>query len=130
MLFGPSGKGRKRQKKADFGRFPGWAARRPLNPHLLHPHLRHSNFQIEGQTLKNLRWPDSRESFQELKPFKFANRASGGLKIANCSFEAIRANCQRIMRIGIFLRIDSCESPRFALRIRGPSIRGRKTAQT
>ena len=27
-------------KKADFGRFPGRAARHPLNPHLLHPHLR------------------------------------------------------------------------------------------
>ena len=37
------GKGRKRAKKADFGRFPGNAARHPLSPHLLHPHLRHSN---------------------------------------------------------------------------------------
>ena len=36
-------KGRKRAKKADFGRFPGREARHPLNPHLLHPHLRHSN---------------------------------------------------------------------------------------
>ena len=32
-------KGRKRAKKADFGRFPGRAARHPLSPHLLHPHL-------------------------------------------------------------------------------------------
>ena len=36
-------KGRKREKKADFGRFPGQEARHPLNPHLLHSHLRHSN---------------------------------------------------------------------------------------
>ena len=43
VLFGPSGKGWKRQKKGDFGRFPGRDARRPSNPHLLHPHLRHSN---------------------------------------------------------------------------------------
>ena len=42
-LFAPSGKGRKgrkRAKKADFGRFPVRAARHPLSPHLLHPHLR------------------------------------------------------------------------------------------
>ena len=30
----------KGRKKADFGRFPGRAARHPLSPHLLHPHLR------------------------------------------------------------------------------------------
>ena len=38
LLFTPSGKeekGRKRAKKADFGRFPGRAARHPLSPHLL-----------------------------------------------------------------------------------------------
>ena len=33
-------KGRKRAILADFGRFPGRAARHPLSPHLLHPHLR------------------------------------------------------------------------------------------
>ena len=27
-------------KKPDFGQFPGRAARHPLNPHLLHSHLR------------------------------------------------------------------------------------------
>ena len=37
-------KGRKRAKKADFGWFPGGAARHPLSPHLLHPHLRQPNF--------------------------------------------------------------------------------------
>ena len=36
-------KGRKRAKTADFGRFPGRAARHPLSPHLLHPHLRQPN---------------------------------------------------------------------------------------
>ena len=36
-------KGRKRAKKADFGRFPGRAARHLLSPHLLHPHLRQPN---------------------------------------------------------------------------------------
>ena len=36
-------KGRKRAKKADFGRFPGRAARHPLSPHLLHPYLRQPN---------------------------------------------------------------------------------------
>ena len=30
VLFRPFGKGRNRQKKADFGRFPGWEARHPL----------------------------------------------------------------------------------------------------
>ena len=38
-------KGRKRAKKADFGRFPGRAARHPLSPHLLHPHLRQPNLE-------------------------------------------------------------------------------------
>ena len=33
-------KGRKWARKADFSRFPGRAARHPLSPHLLHPHLR------------------------------------------------------------------------------------------
>ena len=44
-------KGRKRAKKADFGRFPRRAARHPLSPHLLHPHLRQPNsklFQVKG----------------------------------------------------------------------------------
>ena len=39
-------KGRKRAKRADFGRFPGRAARHPLSPHLLHPHLRQPNFCV------------------------------------------------------------------------------------
>ena len=34
---------RKRVKKANFGRFPEREAGHPLNPHLLHPYLRHSN---------------------------------------------------------------------------------------
>ena len=53
--------------------------------------------------------PDSRESFQgsrtaELNPC-FANRAFGGLKIANRRFEAIRVNRSHVMKIGLFLRI-------------------------
>ena len=39
-------KGRERAKKAPgrfFGRFPGRAARHPLRPQLLHPHLRQPN---------------------------------------------------------------------------------------
>ena len=47
----------------------------------------------------------------ELNPF-FANRASGGLKIANRRFEAIRANRSNIMKIGVSLRIDLRESIR------------------
>ena len=38
-----SGALRKRAKKADFGRFPGRAARHCLSPHWLHPHLRQPN---------------------------------------------------------------------------------------
>ena len=41
--------------------------------------------------------------------------------MANRRFEAIRANPFRIMKIGVFLRINSRESPRFVLRIAGPS---------
>ena len=49
----------------------------------------------------------------ELNPF-FVNHASGGgggrLKIANHRFEAIRANRSYVMKIELFLRIDSRES--------------------
>ena len=45
----------------------------------------------------------------ELNPF-FANRASGGLKIANRRFEAIGANRSHVMKIRIFLRIHSRQS--------------------
>ena len=62
----------------------------------------------------------------ELNPF-LANRASAlwGLKIANRRFETICANCTHVMKIGLFYfqRIDLRESPRFALRIAGPSKR-------
>ena len=44
----------------------------------------------------------------------FCESRFGGLKTANRRFEAIRANRSRIMKIGR-------ESPRFALRIAGPS---------
>ena len=39
----------KRAEKADFGRFPGRAARHPLSPHLLHPYLRQSNLGLLGK---------------------------------------------------------------------------------
>ena len=63
----------------------------------------------------------------KLNPF-FANRVSGRKKIANRRFEVIRANrsnVMKVMKVGVFLRIDSCESPRFAVRIAGSSkVRG------
>ena len=69
----------------------------------------------------------NRLSVPELNPF-FANRASGGLKIANRRFEAIRVNRSHVIKLYIyrgfsanrFARIDSGKSPRFALRITGP----------
>ena len=50
-------KGRKRVRKADFGRFPGRVARHPLSPNLLQPHLRlaencGSLFQVARLLLK------------------------------------------------------------------------------
>ena len=56
----------------------------------------------------------------ELNPL-FCESRLGALKIANRRFEEIRANRSNVMNIGFFLRIDSHESPRFALRIAGPS---------
>ena len=44
----------------------------------------------------------------ELNPF-FANRASGGPKLVNRRFEAIRANRLHVVKVGVFLRIDSCD---------------------
>ena len=66
--------------------------------------------------------PDSRESFRgsRIEPL-FCESHFERLKIANRRFEAIRANRSHIMKIGGFLRIDSRESPRFGLRIAGPS---------
>ena len=34
---------------------------------------------------------------------------------------ANRSNVMKVMKVGVFLRIDSCESPRFAVRIAGSS---------
>ena len=66
--------------------------------------------------------PDSRESSwaSRTEPL-FCESRFGGLKIANRGFEAIRANRSHVMKAGVFLQIDSRESPRFALRIAGPS---------
>ena len=54
VLFTPSGKGRKRQKKGEKGRFwpiSGKGGQTPLNPHLLHPHLRQPNRDARGSPL-------------------------------------------------------------------------------
>ena len=74
--------------------------------------------------------PDSRESFQgsRTEPLFFANRASGAKNLRITMFEAICANrferyesyC-RFFSANRFARIDSRESPRFALRTAGPS---------
>ena len=48
----------------------------------------------------------------ELNLFLFANRASGGLKKTNRSFEAIRANRWHVMKIGLkFRRAQSTPDP-------------------
>ena len=62
--------------------------------------------------------PDSRESFQDSRtePFFCESRfggGGGGPKTTNRRFEAIRANCSRVMKIVVFfffLRINSRES--------------------
>ena len=56
----------------------------------------------------------------ELNPLSWESRF-GALKAVNRRFEAIRANPSSPMKVGAFLRIDSRESPRFALRIAEPS---------
>ena len=74
---------------------------------------------------QNLRWPDSRELFQgaQTEPLflRIALRGPKNCESQVCRFDAIRANRSHVMKIGGFLRIDSRESPRFALRIAGPS---------
>ena len=88
---------------------------------------------LDGPIRAN-RFADSRESrlilairfrVSEPNPF-FCESRFGGAKIANRRFEAIRANRSHVMKIGFFsanrfARIDSRESPRFALRIARPS---------
>ena len=56
---------------------------------------------------------DSRELFQgsRTEPI-LGDMCCWGLKIANHSFEAIRANCSNVLKIGDFPRFDSCESIR------------------
>ena len=67
---------------------------------------------------------NSRESFQgsRTEPLFCESRFGGlTLTIANRRLEAIRANRSHFMKEFFFVRIDSRESPRFALRIAGPS---------
>ena len=54
--------------------------------------------RIDSQIRANRPILANRFRVPKLNPF-FANRASGGLKIANRRFEAIRANRSRIMKI-------------------------------
>ena len=50
-------KGRKRARKADFGRFPGREGRHPLSPHFLHRHLRYPNYSLGGANLESYFFP-------------------------------------------------------------------------
>ena len=71
--------------------------------------------RIDSQIRANRLILANRLGVPELNPF-LANRSFGGLKIANRSFEAIHANHWHIMKMGVFLRVDSCESIRANLR--------------
>ena len=101
-------KGRKRAEKADFGRFPRRAARHPLSPHLLHPHLRQPKFSriVSG--------------FPSWTPFlRIALR--GAKHCESQVWGDLRESLARYENRPFFLRTDLRESPRFALRIAGPS---------
>ena len=65
---------------------------------------------------------DSHESLEgsRTEPF-FSEMRFGALQNTNCRFEAIRANHSNATKKRVFLRMASRESPRFALRIVGPS---------
>ena len=70
---------------------------------------------------------DSRESFQGSRPEPlFCESRFQALKIGNRRFARrfARIACTYVMKIGVFLRIDSRESPRFALRIAGKKCGG------
>ena len=71
--------------------------------------------RIDSQIRANRLILANRFQGSQTEPF-FANRASGGLTIANRRFEAIRANRSHVM-----ILFFSRESPQFALRIAGPS---------
>ena len=87
---------------------------------------------LDGPIRAN-RFADSRESPDSLELFQgsqteplFCESRFGGLKTANRRFEAIRASRSNVMKTGgfsanQFVRFDSRESPRFALRIVEPS---------
>ena len=85
-----------------------------------------------SREVEGLRWPDScesirrsgdsRESFQGSRTEPpFCESRFRALKLANRRFEAIRVNRSNVLKIGAFLRIDSCEWPHCALRIARPS---------
>ena len=65
-------------------------------------------------------------SGSQTEPLCYCESHFGGLKIANCRFEAIRAKSlarygNRGFSANRFARVYSRESPRFSLRIAGPS---------
>ena len=91
-----------------------------------------STHPVSGPRIADKHFTDTRiflmilaNRFRVPKPNPFFSCESrfGGLKIANCRFEAIRTNPSHIMKIEVFLRIDSRESilPRIALQIARPS---------
>ena len=65
--------------------------------------------RIDSQIRANRLILADRFKFPELNPFPCESRF-GGLTIANRRFEAIRANRFHVLKIGVFLRIDSRES--------------------
>ena len=65
--------------------------------------------RIDSQIRANRLILANRFGVPELTPI-FCESCFGGLKIANRRFEAIRANRSHLMKIRVFLRIDSCES--------------------
>ena len=92
VLFRPSGKAEKRAKKADFGRFPGGAARHLLNPHLLHPHLRQPSlcvFCLSVFLLPIFMCTDPRLVLRIARPFKMPHTLTTvtSLHLANAQIE-------------------------------------------
>ena len=77
------GKSRKRRKKAFFLRYPQIS----LNPHLLNPHLRHSNFD-SAQLFGDSGQPPKRLSsdFYGFRPRRRGGRQPRGPKIENIQF--------------------------------------------
>ena len=101
VLFDPLKKDEKERKKADFGRFPGRAARHQLNPHLLHPHLQQPK-NLERDYLANPGiWG----------PFEFAEGDTSAEQ--NCPETLIKSKTQSETKV--------CLSPIFVLQLTAKS---------